>query len=66
MFVSDFEKIIAIKFAQLRRDLIEYATNEFVPPVFVIIFARTLDCRPSRHLFPGYVKCALQLMRIEI
>src|SRR4030095_2359329 len=61
MFVSDFEEIIAIEFVHRRRDLIEHVTNELTPPAFVVIFARTVDCQASRHLFPIYVKCALQL-----
>jgi hypothetical protein len=48
------------------RDLIQYAANELAPPAFVIIFPRTIDCRPSRHLLPRRVKCALQLLRVEI
>ena len=58
VFVRYFEKIVPVKFAQLRRNLIEYVTDQLAPPAFVVIFARTVDCSASRHLLPGCVKCA--------
>ena len=30
MFVSDFEKVVSVNFAQIGRDLIEYTTDELI------------------------------------
>ena len=51
MFVGDFEKIVAIKFAQGRRCLIEHKIDKFAPPTFVVIFARSID-RGAAWLYP--------------
>ena len=66
MFVSNFEKIVAVEFAQGRRNLIEDKIDKFAPPAFVVIFARAVDRGAARHLFPRCVKCALQRLGIEI
>ena len=66
MFVGDFKEIVSVEFALPRRDLIEYVTHQLTPPAFVVIFAGTIACGPSRHLLPSCVKRALQFLRIEI
>src|SRR4030095_1620704 len=66
VFVSDFKEIVPVEFAQPRRDLMEYVTHQLAPPLFVVIFAGTIDCPASRPLLPRCVKCALQCLCIEI
>src|SRR5436190_23017231 len=65
MFVGNFEKIVAIKFAQRMCCLIEYKLDKFVPPIFVVIFARSIDRDAAWHSFPGNVERAIELLRIK-
>src|ERR1700730_1192941 len=66
MFVGDFEKIIAIQFAQGRGDLIEDKIDKVAPPILVVIFARTIDRGPDRHLFPGSEEGAIERRGIKL
>src|SRR4029453_17477916 len=65
MFIGDFEKIIAIKFAQGRRNLIKHQIKEFAPPVSVIVRTRSVDGGTPWHLFPSDVKRAIKLPRVQ-
>ena len=66
VFIGDFEEIVPIEFAQGRRDLLEDTIHELAPPVLVVVLTRSIDRGALRHLFPGGVKCALQILRIQI
>lgn len=65
MFVGDLEKVIAIELAQIRRDFVDHKIDKAAPPIFVIVFARSIDWLPPRHCMPGAVECAIELPRIE-
>src|SRR5207248_3156869 len=49
MFVGDLNKIVAIKLAQRRRGFIEDKIDKLTPPIFVIVFAWSVDWWPRRH-----------------
>jgi hypothetical protein len=56
MAVSAFEEGIAIQLAEAGRNAIEDAVNQLTPPAFVVVFARTVDWRARRRLFPAFGK----------
>ena len=66
MVVGNFEEIVAVQFANGRRNLIEHAANKLTPPAFVVILARTIDCGSPWHLFPDSVKCTVELFGIQL
>src|SRR5438105_11571524 len=60
MFISNLEKIIAIKFVHRRRDFVDDQIDKLAPPIFIIIFARAIDWFARRHRVPRASKCAIE------
>ena len=63
--VDGFEKRVAIQLGQVWRNAIEDAIDQVAPPIFIVIFARTINRGAGGHSLPTGSKRGIERTGIE-